>query len=281
MDNILKNLISRFLGENATWLANAFKMTERVSSSRGNRYGFEWPVQTAFGCFLLELQENGEVSSVGIGKQETNRKKYDISFTADGKNVIVEIKTPAGGAISYVKSDVQKEFPDGSLPFFLIFSDPRAPSKAPPLAGTKTIETWVTHEDFRCYLYRKNSEQQPRPLKLNVNRHRRRDGGNIMRSDQVDFKKFFNQILDLLNHKTNIFKSTKRKSTEKTRYWGASAGKLHLAWNCYHDRVALHFYASKKTDKKKILVNKQRFQALQARREEIEKTFGGTLKMGL
>ena len=161
MDNILKNLVSRFLcGDNATWLANAFRMTERVSSSQGNRYGFEWPVQTAFGCFLLEIQENGEVSSVGIGKQESNKKKYDISFMSSGEKVIVEIKTLSGGAISYVKSDVQKEFPDGSLPFFLIFSDPRAPSKAPSLDGTNTIETWVTHEGFRCYLYRKNSEQQ-------------------------------------------------------------------------------------------------------------------------
>lgn len=161
MDNILKNLVSRFLcGDNATWLANAFRMTEQVSSSRGNRYGFEWPVQTAFGCFLLKLQKNGEVSSVGIGRQESNKKKYDISFMSSGETVIVEIKTIDRGNIAYANIDVQKEFPDGSLPFFLIFGDPGAPPKAPSLAGTNTIETWVTHEDFRCYLYRKNSEQQ-------------------------------------------------------------------------------------------------------------------------
>ena len=161
MDNILKNLVSRFLcGDNATWLANAFRMTEQISSSRGNRYGFEWPVQTAFGCFLLKLQENGEVSSVRIGKQESNKKKYDISFMSSGKRVIVEIKTIARRNISYAKRDVQKEFPDGSLPFFLIFSDPGAGSKTLSLAGTNTIETKATHEDFRCYLYRKNSEQQ-------------------------------------------------------------------------------------------------------------------------
>ena len=161
MDNILKNLVSRFLcGDNATWLANAFRMTEQISSSRGNRYGFEWPVQTAFGCFLLKLQENGEVSSVRIGKQESNKKKYDILFMSSRKKVIVEIKTIARNNISYAKRDVQKEFPDGSLPFFLIFSDPRASFEHLSLAGTNAIKTWVTREDFRCYLYRKNSEQQ-------------------------------------------------------------------------------------------------------------------------
>jgi hypothetical protein len=160
MENLLKNLVSRFLHDDATWLAIAFKMTELISSSRGNRYGFEWPVQAAFGCFLLGLQENEEVSSVGVGKQESNKKKYDISFVASGKKVIVEIKTLSGGAISYAKSDVQKDFPEDSLPFFLIFSDPSAPSEAPSLTGTSTIGTWVTHEGLRCYLYRKNSEQQ-------------------------------------------------------------------------------------------------------------------------
>ena len=151
----IKNMISDFLNENKTWLSNAFKMTELISVNRGSRFGFEWPIQTSFGSFLLGHRDDGEVSSIGVGKQENNMKKYEISFVMSGKKIIIEIKTPAGGAISYVKTDVQKKFPKESLPFFLIFTDPKAPCNAPMLEGTSIVNAWVTHEEFRCYLYRK------------------------------------------------------------------------------------------------------------------------------
>lgn len=153
IEKSLIELISHFLDKNANWLSNAFMMTELISNSRESRYGFEWPVQTALGSFLLGLQDESKVSSVRVGMQEKNKKKYDISFEMFGEKIIIEIKTPTGGAISYAKSDVQKEFPERSLPFFLIFSDPKAPLNAPFLEGTRTLKTWKTHEDFMCYLY--------------------------------------------------------------------------------------------------------------------------------
>jgi len=155
MDELLKRLVSRFLQDDKDWLTKAFKRTDRIFRTGRSRYGFEWAIQTGFANFLLDCQLEQELFDVKVGEQEENNKKYDISFVAVEKKIIVEIKTIYGGSISYVKSDVQKPFPNGSIPFFLVFSDPTAPLEAPLLSGATVVGAWPTYEEFRCYLYKK------------------------------------------------------------------------------------------------------------------------------
>ena len=90
---------------------------------------------------------------------------------------------------------------------------------------------------------------------------------------------FFKQLLDRLNAKIDIYRDKPRVATDSTKFWGATAGKPHMAWNCFSDCVELRSYNGNINNKRpEINRNKLRFCALEAKKEEIEKAFGEKLE---
>ncbi|MEI6126613.1 MAG: DUF4268 domain-containing protein [Pseudomonadota bacterium] len=112
---------------------------------------------------------------------------------------------------------------------------------------------------------------------LNKKETKRNNRGSMLKNKKIDYKNFCQQLLERLNKKTNIFSGKKRQATEKTRFWGTTAGKQHLAWNCFSDRVELRAYTFDKNNVQEITMNKRRYESLQIKRKEIEKAFGEPL----
>ena len=155
VDEWIKKAVIRFVAEEGDWLCCSLRRVKSVSDGRKSStpYGFEWLIQTALSYWLLK---QSDISNLKIGQQCKNGKKYDLYFEVQQQKLIIEIKTICPGGISYVKSDVIKQFPLDCTPYFLVFSYPNASKDIPPLEGASDIVTGLAPVNFRYYLYKKS-----------------------------------------------------------------------------------------------------------------------------
>ena len=102
----------------------------------------------------------------------------------------------------------------------------------------------------------------------------------MRKEKDINWQYFFQQLLELSNKKIETFRYPTRVATEKTRFWGAKAGRedqYGLDWN-YESRgeAGLRVQLTSYYERKKSL-NERRVFALHEKKLEIEKAYGESL----
>ncbi|GAB6163510.1 hypothetical protein JCM12298_26700 [Desulfothermus naphthae] len=147
-------LIEEFLMNGAGWLACSLRKVLLVSKQRTTPYGFEWLIQTALACFLINKKQVGNLK---IGQQDQDtKKKYDISFELNNEQFIIELKTTANLDLSFVKKDAQKTVPSDAKLYLLVFSYP-TDKESPKIENCELLIDQLTYENFKCLLFRKKN----------------------------------------------------------------------------------------------------------------------------
>ncbi len=158
IDELVKMIVKECLLLQKDWMDVAFRKCEYISRERKATadYGFEWSIQTAFSEFLLLRKDYLKISEITVTQEYRNKKRYDITFKASNKLVIVELKTSSMGDTGEVRKDMKKEFPNvDNLKYFLLFCYPFDEKSKPEISGSELIDSGKTYRDFRYYLFKK------------------------------------------------------------------------------------------------------------------------------
>ena len=168
MDGLVKKIVGACLSSQEQWLTQTFDKCLFISRNRGANtadYGFEWCIQTAFSEFLFNKQKELKISEITIGQEDSeNRKRYDITFTYNDLQVIIELKTSSKGGTSGVKTDMKKEYPSKKNVggrYFLLFCYPFDNDKKMDIPDADLLDSEITHCKFRYFLYKDKNRSMP------------------------------------------------------------------------------------------------------------------------